>query len=537
MPVINHLAEQNSGRTGYRLTIDDGKLWASLAHSPPANMIAIETEDALPVGEWTHITLTYDGSSRATGLRLYLNGAPAATRTVRDSLTRSILPFTSADVFDPFVGLAVGTRFREKAPVGSGIDELRVFTRDLTPVEIAFLQDDAVAASPDLETELTALLAATDARVVAARSALTVARARENELATGVPQVLVMGDAPEPTPTFVLNRGVYSDPGERVLPKGLDAVLAWDERWPQNRLGLARWLFDRRQPLTARVFVNRAWQMHFGRGIVETSEDFGAQGAIPTHPELLDWLAVEFMESGWDIKALHRLIVTSATYRQSSNATDELLARDAANALYTRGPRWRMTAEMVRDGALKASGLLAADVGGPSVKPYQPDGIWNPLNSFYTYPEPENLPADDLHRRTLYTFVKRNATHPGMKIFDFTNRTESIARRRSSNTPLQALLLMNDPQYVEAYRSLAADALAASPDENSQLARLYRHATRSTPTPSTSPCFVTTTRNNARRTAATTRRSRACSTSASCRPTLFSIARRLRRSRTSRRSS
>ena len=183
----------------------------------------------LPVGEWTHITLTYDGSSRAAGLRLYLNGAPAATRTVRDSLTRSILPFTSADVFDPFLGLAVGTRFREKAPVGSGIDELRVFKRDLTPVEIAFLQDEALAASPDLETELTELLTATDARVVAARSALTAARARQNELATSVPQVLVMGDAPEPTPTFVLNRGVYSDPGERVHPKGLDAVLAWDD--------------------------------------------------------------------------------------------------------------------------------------------------------------------------------------------------------------------------------------------------------------------------------------------------------------------
>jgi hypothetical protein len=258
-------------------------------------------------------------------------------------------------------------------------------------------------------------------------------------------------------------------------------VLAWDDSWPQNRLGLARWLFDRRQPLTARVFVNRIWQMHFGRGIVETSEDFGAQGSIPTHPELLDWLAVEFMESGWDVKALHRLIVTSATYRQTSVVTPELLQRDASNALYARGPRWRMTAEMIRDGALHASGLLVTDVGGPSVKPYQPAGIWNPLNSFYTYPTADDLPADDLHRRTLYTFVKRNAAHPAMKIFDFTNRTESIARRRSSNTPLQALLLMNDPQYVEAYRSLAADALRASADEATQLARLYRHATRSTP--------------------------------------------------------
>jgi hypothetical protein len=231
------------------------------------------------------------------------------------------------------------------------------------------------------------------------------------------------------------------------------------------------------------VFVNRVWQMHFGRGIVETSEDFGAQGSIPSYPELLDWLAVEFMDSGWDVKALHRLIVTSAAYRRSSAVSDELAARDAANGLFARGPRWRMTAEMVRDNALRASGLLATTVGGPSVKPYQPAGIWNPLNSFYDYPAPDDLPADDLHRRTLYSFVKRNATHPALKIFDFTNRTESIARRRSSNTPLQALLLMNDPQYVEAYRSLAAQALLSSPDEDAQLTRLYRLATRSTPTP------------------------------------------------------
>jgi uncharacterized protein DUF1553 len=293
--------------------------------------------------------------------------------------------------------------------------------------------------------------------------------------------VLVMGDAPEPTPTFVLNRGVYSDLGDPVEPQGLPSVLEWDASWPRNRLGLARWLFDARQPLTARVFVNRLWQMHFGRGIVETSEDFGAQGAIPTHPELLDWLAVQFVESGWDVKALHRLIVTSAAYRQSSAASPELLARDAGNALYARGPRWRMTAEMVRDGALRASGLLVTTVGGPSVKPYQPSGIWNPLNSFYNYPLPDDLPADELHRRTLYTFVKRNATHPELKIFDFPSRTESVARRRSSNTPLQALALLNDPQFVEAYRSLAAESLRFAGDEGAQLARLYRYATRATP--------------------------------------------------------
>jgi hypothetical protein len=292
-----------------------------------------------------------------------------------------------------------------------------------------------------------------------------------------------MGDAPGPIPTHVLNRGVYSAPGEEVAARGLESVLAWDDALPKNRLGLAKWLFDPRNPLTARVFVNRVWQMHFGRGIVETSEDFGSQGSIPTHPELLDWLAVEFVESGWDVKRLHKLIVTSATYKQRSELTDELLTRDAANALYARGPRFRMSAEMVRDGALAASGLLVPKVGGPSVKPYQPEGIWNPLNSFYEYQPPQDLPADDMHRRTLYTFVKRNALHPGLKIFDFKNRTESIARRRSSNTPLQALELENDPQYVEAYRSLAAEALEYSSDERSQLTRLYRLAVRTAPGP------------------------------------------------------
>ncbi len=350
VPVLNHLAEQNSGRTGYRFTIDHGKLWVSLAHSPPANMIALQTTDALPVRAWTHIALTYDGSSRAAGMRLYLNGKPAPTEVKHDHLTRSILPWSSGDVFDPFLGLAFGTRFREKAPLGSAIDELRVYKRDLAPLEVAFLHDDAAAAAQpaELEPQLAQLLAAADAKVVAARAALTEARAAENELATAVPQVLVMGEAPEPIPTFVLNRGVYSAPGEQVTPRGLESVLPWDESLPQNRLGLAKWLFDPRNPLTARVFVNRVWQMHFGRGIVETAEDFGSQGSIPTHPALLDWLAVQFVESGWDVKALHRLIVTSATYRQSSEiSAGAARARRAQRALRAR----LALADAGRDGA------------------------------------------------------------------------------------------------------------------------------------------------------------------------------------------
>jgi len=481
VPVLNHVSEQNAGRTGYRIAVQNGRLWVSFAHSPPANMIALEGVDTFPVGVWTHITLTYDGSSRAAGAKVYVNGKPANMRVDHDSLTRSMLPWNSGDVFDPFVGLAFGTRFREKAPVDSGIDELRVFHRALVPIEVAFLHDDR-ALNDDLASraqELNELLVANDQRVVDSLKELSSARDVANDIATAIPQVLVMGDAPRTTPTFVLERGVYSAHGAEVTPQGLAAVMEWDESLPGNRLGLTKWLFDSNNPLTARVFVNRMWQMHFGRGIVETAEDFGSQGSIPTHPELLDWLTVQFA-SNWDIKALHRLIVLSSTYKQVSVPSDDLLAKDPVNALYARGPRWRMTAEMIRDNALSVSGLLVNRLGGKSVKPYQPDGIWNPLNSFYAYPAADSVPQDEHHRRTLYTFVKRNALHPALKIFDFKNRTESIARRRSSNTPLQALALMNDPQYVEAYRSIATEALKYSTDADERLRRLYRLGTRTT---------------------------------------------------------
>ncbi len=480
--LLNHMSENNSGRTGYKLSIDQGHLWVQIAHAPPANMIALKSVAPFPVGEWTQVTLTYDGSSRAAGTRVYFSGTPAEMDVDHDTLTRSILPWTAGDVLDPFVGLAFGTRFRMKAPVGSGLDEIRLYDRELAPVEVALLHADTIGQSIAVtRPDLVEVLVTGDARVLTALTELTAARTAHNELVTVVPQVLVMGDAPEPIPTHVLYRGVYTSPRDEVEPRGLESVMAWDESLPGNRLGLAQWLFDASNPLTARVFVNRIWQMHFGRGIVETAEDFGSQGSIPTHPELLDWLTVEFVESGWDVKALHRLIVTSATYRQSSVVSEALAANDPGNALYARGPRWRMTAEMVRDHALAVSGLLVDTIGGESVKPYQPASIWSPLNSFYRYPEPDSIPADEHHRRTMYTFVKRNALHPALKIFDFMNRTESVARRRSSNTPLQALTLMNDPQYVEAYRALASAVLMSSDDWRAQLARLYRLATRTTP--------------------------------------------------------
>jgi hypothetical protein len=267
-----------------------------------------------------------------------------------------------------------------------------------------------------------------------------------------------------------------------VQPQALDRIFAWDTSLPRNRVGLAKWLFDPKHPLTARVFVNRLWQRAFGRGLVETSEDFGSQGSIPSHPELLDWLAVTFVDSGWSIKALQKQIVMTAAFRQSSVVSDERLKRDPRNILLARFSRVRMTAEMVRDNALAASGLLKREVGGKSVYPYQPAAIWDGLAA-YVYPDAGVVPGDAHHRRTLYSFLKRNAPHPAMANFDMPDRGTSVVRRQTSNTPLQALVLLDDPQYVEAYRALAANVLKASSEPAAQVTTAFRLATRRHPTP------------------------------------------------------
>ena len=450
----------------------------------PADMIALKTKQELPVKEWSHITVTYDGSSRAAGTRIYIDGRLAEVDVDHDTLDGSgtILPksYNGGD----FLGVMFGTRFREKAPTGSGIDELRFFNKALTPIEVGYLQNPETAASaaPDvLKSELIDLTVAADPRVVEAQKALDEAREAENKILTRVPQVLVMGETPRPRPVYRLDRGLYNQHAEQLPVQALSRIFPWNAKLPPNRIGLASWLFDSKQPLTARVFVNRIWQMHFGQGLVQTSEDFGTQGSIPTHPELLDWLALSFIESGWDIKQLHKTIVMSATYRQSSDVSDELLRRDPSNLLLARRSRPRMSVEQLRDTALAVSGLLVSKVGGPSVFPYQPADIWNGLNTNYRYPAPETLPAEEQHRRSLYTFVKRNATHPGMQIFDFPDRSLSKARRQTSNTPLQALEMINDPQFAEAYRLLATRAIGAGGDRDAQITTMFRLATRRHP--------------------------------------------------------
>ena len=483
--VVSHREADNAGNAGYILRLIDNQLWFDIAHSRAGNGITIHTKTPLPVGQWAHVTLVYDGSSKAKGLAMYLDGTAADVEVYRDSLTRTIIPNGDSNAGDDVYGVQFGQGGRIKTLKDGALDEMRVFTKALTPVEVRFLHQQvkpAAAAPAVTRQELVDLLVAQDPRVDEALATLVAARNIENETVSLLPEVLVMGDLPKPRPTYVLVRGNYEDHGEQIPPRGLDQVLPWNSAWPENRLGLAAWLFDAKNPLTARVFVNRAWQSHFGHGLVETSEDFGSQGSLPSNPELLDYLAVTFRESGWDIKKLHKLIVMSGTYRQRSEVSDELLQKDPTNLLLARYTRLRMPAEMVRDQALLASGLLIRKIGGPSVYPYQPRNMWDGFNA-YDYPTPDAVPVDQHHRRTMYSFIKRNAPHPAMATFDLPDRGGSTARRRTSNSPLQALVLLDDPQFLEAYRALASQVVRTEKTTDARLTTVFRLATRRHPKP------------------------------------------------------
>jgi hypothetical protein len=305
-----------------------------------------------------------------------------------------------------------------------------------------------------------------------------------NDRDTGSLMVSVMGERDTLRQTYVLNRGVYDAPTVEVHPAALPAVMKYDStKYPPNRLGLAAWTVNKNNPLTARVFVNQLWQEIFGRGIVKTTGDFGAQGDLPSNPELLDWLAVDFMEHGWDIKRLVKQMVMSATYRQSAVATKEKLSIDPENVYLSRGPRFRLPAEFVRDLVLSSSGLLVRTIGGPSVKPYQPKGLWEQATSgrgsLASYKQDH---GDSLYRRGMYTFIKLTVPPPSMIIFDASNRDQCEVKRLKTNTPLQALIMMNDPTVLEASRVLAQKLLEEKKDENYDLTKAFRVIICRTPT-------------------------------------------------------
>ncbi len=467
--VLHHSrAWTDSGSRGYELVLDHGQPFFGLIHFWPGNAIAVRAKQALPTNEWSQVVATYDGSSRAAGIRLYRNGTPLETEVVRDNLYKDITH--RAAWGDGEVGgiqLTLAARFRDNGFKNGLIDDLQVFDFALTATEVAGragspLPDDGAlgVTRPTNPQGFDYFLARQYEPYRAARAELQQLRAQENALVNDVPEIMTMQEMAPARPTFLLKRGSYDAPGDRVQRDTPASIGALPPNAPRNRLGLAQWMVDRNNPLTARVAVNRIWKMHFGRGIVATLDDFGSQGKLPTHPELLDWLAGWFMDHGWDMKALHGLIVNSATYRQSSQASHEVAARDPDNLLLARGPKQRLPAEQIRDGALAASGLLNRALGGPSVKPYQPAGLWEASGTGKSYTQDH---GDKLYRRSLYTFWRRTAPPPTMLTFDALSREVCTAKRETTTTPLQALVLLNDPQFMEAARVLGERLLKEYP--------------------------------------------------------------------------
>jgi hypothetical protein len=434
---------------GYELLIEDGRLKWSLIHFWPGNAISIAAKSELQPNEWTHVVVTSDGSSRADGLRMYVNGAPAPIDVIKDNLTKDITGGGGDNI-------ALGERFRDRGFKGGAIDDFRVFDRELTRFEALAVFDanrasDLISNSPaDLSDEQLDLLydyylATADSPWQQHLAALQAARGELVTFVEGVRELMVMQELPEPKKAYVLFRGEYNQRRDEVQAGTPAALSPFPDGAPQNRLGLARWLTDRRHPLTARVTVNRVWQSLFGRGLVKTSEDFGSQGARPLYPEVLDWLALHFIDSGWDMKDLVKTIVMSETYRQRSLADAQTMGDDPENEWLSRGPRFRLPAEMIRDNALAAAGLLNRKLGGAPVFPYEMSESFKPA-------KPSE--KDGVYRRSLYTNWRRTGPPPALLAFDAPRRAVCTAKRERTASPLQALILLNGIQYVEAARVL-----------------------------------------------------------------------------------
>jgi hypothetical protein len=469
---------------GVDVLIDDRRrVQVNVSHAVGKNGLQVRTDERVRMGTWMHVVVTYDGSGKAEGLAVYAGGVPANTNAEQDHLTESI----HSDAPLLLGGRAGGSHLK------GAIARFDRFDRALSAEEVEALSRGAIAATQPPEPSdgyLKLLHDYFDLRYsyfsIAERDALkTKERERRDYKRISVPSVMIMRELPEPRPTYRLVRGAYDAPDtSEVLEPGVPAFLPpMPEGAPPNRLGLAQWLVDPNHPLTARVAVNRLWQMYFGRGFVETEEDFGIQGAAPTHPQLLDWLATEFVASGWDVKALQKRILMSATYRQSSTVSPGLIERDPENLLLARAPRYRLPAEVVRDNALAVSGLLTARIGGPPVKPYQPDGLWEELAGGAGEGPYQTASGDDLYRRSMYTYRKRTVPPPSMTTFDTPLWEICQVRRGRTNTPLQALALLNDVTYVEAARHLAQRIVSeAGTDVAERLTHGFRLATGRQPT-------------------------------------------------------
>lgn len=458
---------------GFDVSIEDNHWLVRFAHTYPYNAIVLTSKQPVARNQWQTVTLTYDGSSQAEGVGFYLNGQPIKMQIERDNLYKEIRH--NKDGVLKEIGLKVGARWRSRGLPDTLVDNLMVFDRDLTGLEVAAMSGLEVN-STDREQWLALYNKRFNVDYRKAQTTLTEKRREYNGLAEQIQEIMVSKEKQEPRQAYVLLRGSYASHGEPVQPGVPENILPFDSSWPRDRRGLANWLTHPDHPLVPRVVVNRYWQMLFGQGLVSTPEDFGNQGKLPSHPDLLDWLARDFVDNGWNVKRLITQIVMSSTYQQSSKASQSLLEKDPQNVLLARGPASRLTAEMIRDNALATSGLLVDKVGGESVRPYQPDGIWRMNNMDYKRGEGEAL-----YRRSMYTIYKRSTPPPNMMAFDAPSRSHSVGVRQETSTPLQALALLNDPQIVEASRVLAEKITLQTTQLDQQIAQLYRNLTSRKP--------------------------------------------------------
>ena len=488
--VLSKIDEANAFR-GYDVILEGAKVASHFVHHWPDKAFKVVTKEPLSVNEWHHVAVTYDGSRRAMGVKIYVDGQPreldVTTNNSLDGTLKTDKPFH------------IGQR-HASAPFQGRIDDVQIFSVSLTAPEAASLaagqslgglKDILAIAAKDRSDSQTALLRQfyldrVDAESRSLKSQMADLPRLLAELDKAIPVTMVMQEQMPRRQMFLLRRGQYDQRGDEVT-SGVPSVFA---SLPQDatadRVALARWLTSPSHPLTARVAVNRWWEMLFGTGLVETAEDFGVQGSLPSHPELLDWLATELIRTGWDQRAILKLIVTSATYRQSSSwrmltasATDtssvghDVIELDPLNRLLTRGPRYRLAAESVRDNALAISGLLRERLGGPSVKPYQPDGLWEDV-SVERRDKYVADAGDGVYRRGMYTFWKRTCPPPGMTTFDAPDREFCLIRRARTNTPLQALVLLNDPTFVEAARNLAERVFVEAKTDDERIALAFQ---------------------------------------------------------------
>lgn len=480
--IISKMSD-DSDSDGWALHLQEGKLQVNLVKRWLDDALRVETQTRLQPQKWQHVLITYDGSRTAAGITIAVDGILQPQKVLLDLLNQSManpepLRVGSTGTAGRFTGTLADIRIfqrvlrpeeRDVLATAATLAELAAIPRERrTPSQANTLREAflATAASPELQT-----IYADFRRLQARRTAFM----------ESLPTTMVMQERPQPPVAAVLMRGEYNRPAAQVTP-GIPAAFEGTAA-PQgtDRLALAQWIASADNPLTARVAVNREWQRFFGVGLVKTSEDFGTQAEPPSHPDLLDWLATEFIRSGWDVKHLQRLIVTSQTYCQTAEVEAERVQLDPENRWLARGPRFRLTAETIRDQALAVSGLLSERLGGPSFYPYLPDGLWSEIASTTKY---ERSAGADLYRRTMYSYWKRTVSNPTLAAFDAPSREACVVRRSRTNTPLQALTLLNDVTFVEAARALASSILAEPLDsDGARITALFRRVTSRDPTP------------------------------------------------------